>query len=65
MEAGVEVEVKEVENPVETQASQVSAKKTRTQNYNEQEDTLLCVMLGSTYVSLDATVGTDQSKDKF
>jgi hypothetical protein len=34
MEADVEVEVKEVENIVETQASQVSTEKTRTQNYN-------------------------------
>jgi hypothetical protein len=60
-EVEVEVEVEEVDDPVETQWSQV--KKTRTQNYNDQEDIVLCHAWMN--VSLDAMVGTDQSKEKF
>jgi hypothetical protein len=56
-----EVEVEEVDDLVETQSSQV--KKTRIQNYNEQEDIELCHAWMN--VSLDTMVGTDQSKKFF
>ena len=56
-----EVEEEEVEEEVvETQGS---TKKSRASNYSEKEDVALCYAWMN--VSLDASVGTDQSKERF
>jgi hypothetical protein len=57
-----EVEEEEVEE-VEVEETQTSAKKSRASNYSEKEDVALCYAWMN--VSLNASVGTDQSKEKF
>lgn len=53
-------EVDEVDDPMETQSS---TKRSRTMNYGQEEDIALCFAWMN--VSLDASVGTDQTKEKF
>jgi hypothetical protein len=54
-------EIEDIEEVVEE--TQGSTKKPRATNHNKQEDVALCYAWMN--VSLDASVGTDQSKEKF
>lgn len=58
-----EEEAEEVDDPMETQSSVKTQSRSRTHNYCQEEDIALCHAWMN--VSLDASVGTDQSKEKF
>lgn len=62
-EPEVEEEAEEVDDPMETQSSVKTQSRSRTHNYCQEEDIALCHAWMN--VSLDASVGTDQSKEKF
>lgn len=58
-----ENEAEEVDDPTETWSTLKPPSRARTRNYSQDEDVASCYTWMS--ISLDAWIGTDQSKDRF